>query len=191
MIQEGNVFKNILKVTVFDPKNSSIHSLFDVLIHLFQENTCSYLLLHVQCIRQIFLFQEVLSRPSIFQEAASRFYLGYVFLWNKHFQSCLLSKELIYLTHELQPSIPWKTFILLKNTRCSHTFFQAYRAFSEWEFQQGGIIVSNLIINNDQLIMISPWLQAYTYSKISQLLDDAISIYPFFPFYCFNSTGIF
>ena len=49
-----------LKVTVFNPRNSSTHPLLirDVLIYVFQKSTCNNPLLHVQCIWQIFLFQE-------------------------------------------------------------------------------------------------------------------------------------
>ena len=56
------LLKNIfsLKITVFDRRNISSHPLLlsDALIYLFQKSTCNHPLLHVQCICQIFLFQE-------------------------------------------------------------------------------------------------------------------------------------
>ena len=51
-----------LKVTMFDPRNSSNHPYFlsDVLIYLFQNSTCNHPLLHVQCFRQMFSISGVL-----------------------------------------------------------------------------------------------------------------------------------
>ena len=49
-----------MKITVFDPRKSSSHPLLvrDVLIYVFQKSTSNNPSLHVQCIWQIFLFQE-------------------------------------------------------------------------------------------------------------------------------------
>ena len=123
------LLKNIfsLKVTVFDSRNSSSHVLFlrDVLIYIYFRRALNHPFFHVQCIRQIFSISGVLLfqrsgysdrfwvGPPVFQEVISSFYIGYCVPLNKHLQSFLLSKELINLPHELQPSIPWKTLILL------------------------------------------------------------------------------
>ena len=63
VIQEGNIVKKtffFLKITVFDPRKGSSHPLLvrDVLIYVFQKSTSNNPSLHVQCIWQIFLFQE-------------------------------------------------------------------------------------------------------------------------------------
>ena len=57
VIQEANIAKNIyFKFIVFDPRSSSSHPLLlhDVLIYVIQKSTCT----NVQCIWQIFLYQE-------------------------------------------------------------------------------------------------------------------------------------
>ena len=92
-----------------------------------------------------------------------------MFLWNKYLYSPPLSKELINLPHELQSSIPWKTLILLQISSWIHTFFQIYRAFSKYKFQEECIIVLNFINNYDISVV-----EACIYSKKSLLFHDGI-----------------
>ena len=139
-----------LKVTVFDPRNSSSHPVLvrDVIIYVFQKSTCNNPLLHVQRIWQIFHFRstviseeclqrQILSGPSVFQEATSSFYLGYCVSLKQTLALILLSKEWINLTHDLQPSIPWKSFILLQNSHVAIHSFKFTMFFQNESFSMG------------------------------------------------------
>ena len=98
-----NVFS--LKVTVFDPRNSSSHLLFlsDLLIYLFQKSTCNHSLLHVQCIRQMFSISGVL----LFQRSvySNRFWVD-----RQYFKRSLL--------------VFFRIRCFFETSTCSHLYFQ-------------------------------------------------------------------
>ena len=123
VIQEGNIVKTFfLKVTVFDPRNSSSHPLLvrDVLIYVFQNSTYNNPLLHVQCIWQIFLFQEYCYFRGML---TARDFEWTISISGGHFQ--FLFKILCFLETSTWTHPFFQRNWLIWHTTCNHPFLES------------------------------------------------------------------